>query len=74
MNERQPISPQDVGNELLDALGAIWRWLVLVAAIAVGTCLGITLFVLLVIKQIGDAMPDVNFGPNATTTSTWSPR
>lgn len=44
MTEQRQFKPQDVGNELLDTLGAVWKWLVLVAAIAVGTCLGLILF------------------------------
>ena len=69
MSERQRITAQDIGGELLGAAAAIWRWLVLVAAIAVGTCLGITLFVMLVAGLIANKMHDVDFNPFTTTTT-----
>jgi hypothetical protein len=73
VSEQQRITAQDVGDELLDAMAAIWRWLVLVAAVAIGTCLGITLFVVLVMGLIAGRMHDVNFSPfTTTTTPTWS--
>jgi hypothetical protein len=40
VSEQQRITAQDLGDELPNLVAAIWRWLVLVAAIAVGTCLG----------------------------------
>lgn len=59
MSTRQQITPADVGNEILDFTAKLWRWLVLVAAIAVGTCLGMTLFVLLVLNRLEAAAPDI---------------
>jgi len=67
MSEPQRVNAQDVGNELLDGLGAVFRWLSLVAAIAVGTCLGITLFILVVIDQVSDEMKE-DFGPHSFNT------
>lgn len=40
MSEQQRITAQDIGDELSNLVAAIWRWLVLVAAIAADTCLG----------------------------------
>jgi hypothetical protein len=68
---QQRVNPADVGNEALDVLGAVWRWLVLVAAIAVGTCLGITLFVMLVMDRVGQEMRQVNLDQFPSTTHTW---
>lgn len=56
MTEDRNIRSQDVSDSFFDLLAAVWRWLVLVAAIAVGTCLGITLFAILVLNRIGDSM------------------
>ena len=55
-------------------LSALWKWLLLVAAIAVGTCLGITLFVVLMMGLIAGKMHDMNVSPftTTTTTPTWS--
>jgi hypothetical protein len=77
VNEQQNTPAQDVRESLLngldavmDSLAALTRWLVLVAAIAVGTCLGITLFVVLAWHQVESKMHDVNFNPSTTTTTT----
>jgi hypothetical protein len=70
MTEQQRIRAQDVGNELFDALGAIWRWVVLVAAIAVGTCIGLILFGMLVLNGIVREVPNVG----SSTTSSVSTR
>jgi hypothetical protein len=65
-----PLTAQVVGESALDLLSALWRWLVLVAAIAVDTCLGVTLFVVLVLGVIRDKMHDVDVTPFTTTTTT----
>lgn len=72
MSEKTTI--EDVGNAFGDAIEGLWRWLLLVAAITIGTCLGITLFVLLVLGLIKDKMRDVNVNPFPTTTTspTWT--
>ena len=60
-------------REMLDHFEESLRWLGRVVTIAIGTCLGITLFVVLVMGRIEDKMRDVNFGPFTTTTTTTTP-
>ena len=72
MNKQGPTA-REVSDEFFDGLAAIWRWLVLVAAIAVGTCLGITLFVVVVMGLVANQMGDVHLGPFAKTTATSTP-
>lgn len=62
-----------LGDALADILVAIWRWIALVAAVAVSTCLGITLFVVLVMGLIANNMRGVKIGPFTTTTTTSTP-
>lgn len=50
----------DVGDAFFDVLAAIGKWLVQVAAIAIGTCLGIILFLMVAREYAGDKLDDVN--------------
>jgi hypothetical protein len=69
--QRQPIRAQDVGEEVFNATATLWRWLVLVAAIAVGSCLGIALFAMVaVLISAGTGTHAViHFTPFTTTTT-----
>jgi hypothetical protein len=78
VNEQQDTLAQkvrDAFNNQVDSVTDVLliplsRWLVQVAAIAVGTCLGITLFVVLAWDQVESKMQNVNFNPSTTTTTT----
>jgi hypothetical protein len=73
--ERQPIRAQDVGEEASNAMAALWLWLVQVAAIAVGSCLGIALFVMVafLISAGTGAHGVIHFTPFTTTTTPSGP-
>jgi hypothetical protein len=67
--ERQPTRSQDVGKDAFNAMAALRRWLVLVAAIAVGTCLGIALFLMAAVLISGGRHVGIHIAPSPTTTT-----
>lgn len=75
--EQQRIKARDVGDDAIDALERIGKWLLKVATIAIGTCLGLLLFVFVVVYWMGYQLRDVDFPSspfpkmtNTTTTTT----
>ena len=71
---QQGIKARDVGDEAFDALERIGKWLLKVATIAIGTCLGLLLFVFIVVYWMGYQLRDVDCPtspfPKTTTTTT----
>jgi hypothetical protein len=62
---------RDVNDALGDLAVHVFRWLALVAAVALGVFLGIYLFVRLVGAEMQQNLHDV-WTPSISTTPTWS--
>jgi len=75
MTTEQRVTARDIGNQLEDGIVAIFRWLALVAAIAVGTALGLYLFFKVLSIEMRHDMQDVfnQFTTTTTTTPSYSP-
>jgi len=76
---RQPFnSPKEMTDELQKLLDRpIVQWLIRVATIAIGTCLGIILFVLLARSYVEDKLHEAVYPTTPTTsvqpTYSWTP-
>ncbi|CAM3959919.1 hypothetical protein H7J08_23340 [Mycobacterium frederiksbergense] len=61
MTEQRQFAPANVGESIFDGIAAIAKWLALVAAIAVGTCLGIILFLMVAREYASDKLDQLDF-------------
>ncbi|SDE23075.1 hypothetical protein SAMN04488581_3626 [Mycolicibacterium neoaurum] len=69
--DQQPQSARsDIGESVFDLLTAVAKWLALVAGVAVGTCLGIILFLMVAREYAGNKLDDLdlrNLNPSPTS-------
>lgn len=67
----QPQSARaDVGDAFFDVLAAIGKWVAQVAAIAIGTCLGIILFLMVAREYAGNKLDQLDLrdlSPSSTS-------
>lgn len=60
MTQQRQSARSDISDSIFDVLTAIWKWAALVAAIAVGTCLGIILFLFVAREYAGNKLDQLD--------------
>lgn len=61
MTQQPQSNRSDIVESFFDALTGIGKWLALVAGVAVGTCLGIILFLMVAREYAGNKLDELDF-------------